>query len=203
MDTKVNNMFVGGGAVGSAEVPNLSAQKHDGLDGVGPLKSRLDLFPWDSVQVGDSYYPIATAADALSAWWYIKPRDPEFSVPRRMLNEVGKVLAYGANKYAARGWEKGIKFSRLFAAAMRHADANLRGEVNDPESGLPHEAHFYCNLAFIGALATRHGALYDDRPEPNRDLLQKYDQRTSFVRDLASAFSGAVKPAPAPTGTEN
>lgn len=30
------------------------------------------------------------------------------------------ILQFGANKYAERNWEKGIKYSRLFSALMRH-----------------------------------------------------------------------------------
>jgi hypothetical protein len=32
---------------------------------------------------------------------------------------------------------------------LRHAFAIQRGEINDPESGLPHAAHIMCCAAFI------------------------------------------------------
>ena len=44
----------------------------------------------------------------------------------------------GAEKYDARNWEKGIKFSSLFSAAMRHAWKWMGGEKYDPEDGQHH-----------------------------------------------------------------
>jgi hypothetical protein len=54
--------------------------------------------------------------------------------------ELSRVLEYGANKYADRNWEKGMKWGRVFGAMMRHAWAFWRGERLDAESGLPHMA---------------------------------------------------------------
>lgn len=147
-------------------------------------KSRLDLFPWDAVAVTDTYYPLPEMVEALTRWWCIKPREFRVSIPRRVLRDIGHVLGFGADKYSDRNWEKGIPFSHLFASALRHADAVLRGEIVDPESGLPHEAHFYCNLAFLAALSKRHGALWDDRPTADSELLAQYDRAYSLLRNL-------------------
>lgn len=65
------------------------------------------------------------------------------------MEELGKVLAYGAKKYADRNWEKGIAWSRIVAALLRHLFAYLRGELVDPESGLSHLAHVLCNAHFL------------------------------------------------------
>lgn len=157
-------------------------------------KGRLDLFPYDAVQVGKHYYPLDEMAPSIARWWYIRPRPLEVSIPERMLLDIGRVLAFGASKYVERGWEGGIAYSRLFAAAMRHSLAAGRGEVNDPESGLPHEAHFYCNLAFIVALGRRHGDKFDDRPAPDAKLVEQYDRVEAFV----SQFTGAAQPRPEP-----
>lgn len=76
-----------------------------------------------------------------------KPRmdllDPLF------LEDVAKVLTFGANKYAAHNWREGIYYSRLIAAAYRHLGAINRGEDIDPESGLPHTAHLGCCIQFL------------------------------------------------------
>lgn len=144
-------------------------------------KSRLDLFPFDTVDVVDYAYPLAQMADSLTKWWYIAPVPLQSFVPRRILLDVGKVLAFGATKYSPRGWEKGIPFSRLFAAAIRHATLALNGETNDPETGLPHEAHFYCNIAFIVALTARHGDEFDDRPPASEKLAAIYARMQQFV----------------------
>jgi hypothetical protein len=65
------------------------------------------------------------------------------------LLQIGYVLGHGAQKYADRQWEHGMKFSRLQAAAQRHLLTHLGGELNDPESGRPHLAHAACCLLFI------------------------------------------------------
>lgn len=65
-------------------------------------------------------------------------------VPFDALLMVGHVLAFGANKYEHRGWEKGLDRGRIFAAAQRHLAQWATGQNNDPESGLSHVAHAAC-----------------------------------------------------------
>lgn len=62
---------------------------------------------------------------------------------------VSEVLTFGARKYAAHNWRGGISYSRLIGAALRHLFAIMRGEDNDPESGLPHTAHLSCCIMFL------------------------------------------------------
>jgi hypothetical protein len=76
---------------------------------------------------------------------------------------VAKVLAFGAQKYAARNWEQGMDWSRPFSACMRHLWAWWRGEKNDPDSGLPHLFHAATNIFFLIAYEAR-GRGTDDRP---------------------------------------
>lgn len=65
------------------------------------------------------------------------------------IEELAKVLGFGATKYAPNNWRKGIQISRLVAAALRHLFAVLKGEDCDPETGLPHAAHAMCCCMFI------------------------------------------------------
>lgn len=62
-------------------------------------------------------------------------------LPVGPLDALAQVYTFGAQKYADHNWRKGIKWSRIFAAIMRHLWAFWRGEDKDPESGLPHLAH--------------------------------------------------------------
>ena len=62
-------------------------------------------------------------------------------VPTYPLEQLAKVYTYGAKKYADHNWRKGIKFSRIYSAILRHLEAIRNGELVDPESGLPHAAH--------------------------------------------------------------
>lgn len=82
------------------------------------------------------------------------------------LEGLAKVLTFGAKKYAAHNWRGGIKFSRLIAAALRHILAILRGEDNDPESGLPHVDHAFCCLMFLSNMMKTRPDL-DDRWKPS------------------------------------
>lgn len=66
------------------------------------------------------------------------------------LEEVGKILTFGAQKYAAHSWKTVPNNKERYKAALvRHLLAHSRGEVIDPESGLPHLAHLACNALFI------------------------------------------------------
>lgn len=57
------------------------------------------------------------------------------------LEELVKVYTQGAEVYGDRNWEQGIKYSRIFAAIMRHLWAWYTGENLDKKSGLNHCAH--------------------------------------------------------------
>lgn len=64
--------------------------------------------------------------------------------------DCANVFTYGANKYAAWNWAKGMFWSIPIACALRHADALwLREEENDAESTLPHIGHILCNTTMI------------------------------------------------------
>lgn len=74
-------------------------------------------------------------------------------IPERGLEEVVKVLTYGARKYGDDNWrevEDGPR--RYYDAAMRHLMAYRQGHWTDDESGLPHLAHAMASLLFIMAL---------------------------------------------------
>ena len=59
-------------------------------------------------------------------------------IPVRPLAEVARVYTIGAKKYSDNNWRKGIKWSRIYAAMQRHANAWQGGEVFDPETGQHH-----------------------------------------------------------------
>ncbi len=65
------------------------------------------------------------------------------------IEQLALVLGFGAHKYAAHNWRKGIAVSRLIAAALRHLFALARGEDTDPETGLSHAAHAMCCCMFL------------------------------------------------------
>jgi hypothetical protein len=71
-------------------------------------------------------------------------------LPFAALEDVARVLEFGARKYAPDNWRKveGWRW-RYTRAGFGHLAAFARGEKLDPESGLPHLAHAACCLLFI------------------------------------------------------
>jgi hypothetical protein len=71
-------------------------------------------------------------------------------LPIAEVEEVVKILTFGAKKYAPNNWQlvNNAK-ERYYAAIMRHMVAYRKGELIDPESGLPHLAHAMCNIMFL------------------------------------------------------
>lgn len=73
------------------------------------------------------------------------------------LDDVVRVLMKGAEKYERDNWVKVPDGkSRYIRAALRHLWARARGEVNDPETGLPHLSHLVC-CALFAAWFDRNG----------------------------------------------
>lgn len=95
-------------------------------------------------------------------------------LPTEALEEVAKILTYGAHKYAQKdsegritqtgdwNWAKGMSWSRLIGAAFRHLFAWVRGESRDSETGLSHISHCICCLLFLSTYELK-GLGADDR----------------------------------------
>ena len=71
-------------------------------------------------------------------------------LPWSEVEDVVKVLTFGAKKYAPDNW----KFvddanNRYMDAATRHLVAHQQGETRDSESGESHIAHAICCLLFM------------------------------------------------------
>lgn len=77
-----------------------------------------------------------------------KASRPEL-LPPEALEEISKVLAFGAKKYAENNWRGGFKWTRVLGATFRHLYAWARGIDKDPETGLSHLAHAGCNVLFL------------------------------------------------------
>lgn len=93
--------------------------------------------------------------------------------PSEALFAVSQVLTFGAKKYADRNWEKGMAWSRVFGAAMRHAwswwagrsptSKNFAFGSCDEETKFSHLWHLGCCVAFLITYEER-GVGTDDRP---------------------------------------
>lgn len=94
--------------------------------------------------------------------------------PGDALWAISQVLTFGAIKYTARNWEKGISWGRVFGALMRHLWAWWQGRTPttknflfgdlDPETKFSHLWHAGCCLVFLISYEIRGQVEFDDRP---------------------------------------
>jgi len=87
-------------------------------------------------------------------------------IPSQMIEGLAKVFTDGAKKYEDRNWEKGIKYTKLYAAILRHLLAWFRREDNDVEFNRSHlwNAMWGCGaLAFYSLFPIKY-MKFDDRP---------------------------------------
>ena len=75
---------------------------------------------------------------------------PMSLLPFESLEEITKVLKYGAEKYAPDNWKFVPEAMKRYEdALLRHFSAYKKGEKNDSESGLSHLSHVACNALFL------------------------------------------------------
>lgn len=69
----------------------------------------------------------------------------------RALVELTRAMEYGASKpeYGRNNWKKGMEWSRLADAALRHGLAILDGEDVDADSGNTHLAHMLGSIHML------------------------------------------------------
>jgi hypothetical protein len=71
-------------------------------------------------------------------------------LPMECVEDVVKILTFGAGKYAPNNWQLVTDAKeRYWAAMMRHLVAHRKGELIDSESGEPHLSHAACCLTFL------------------------------------------------------
>jgi hypothetical protein len=94
--------------------------------------------------------------DALGEWLYNYPRCEYFM-------EAVSVLEFGAEKYNAWNWAKGMKWSVCVGCILRHTEKLSSGEMLDEDSGFNHWGHIIANVIFLVYYA-EHYKEGDDRP---------------------------------------
>jgi hypothetical protein len=127
-------------------------------------KAPLWIVPWEALEPMIPE-PARRRAFILSKWVRRELQCPigALMLPY-MVQHASEIMIFGAKKYAPYNWEKGILFTRIASAGLRHA---LEYGADDPDSGMPHEWHLDCNVLFAATFEAR-GELYrefDDRPE--------------------------------------
>jgi hypothetical protein len=75
--------------------------------------------------------------------------DKLYPANQAALTAAAEAFAFGAEKYAPWNWMEGTPWSVPLASIGRHLLAEDKGELVDPESGLPHRAHVACNALML------------------------------------------------------
>ena len=88
---------------------------------------------------------------------------------------LGKVLQFGARKYAAHNWVKGLSWEETADSFQRHYLRWMMGEEMDEESQLPHLAHMMCNVMFLLHMQAT-GSGRDDREFVKHPVVPSYMQ---------------------------
>ena len=71
-------------------------------------------------------------------------------LPWDSVENIVEVLEFGAKKYSRDNWRYVDDAKHRYTkAALRHMIAYTKGEIDDPESGMPHLAHLGCCLLFL------------------------------------------------------
>lgn len=89
---------------------------------------------------------------------------PDYSlIPPFALEELAKLLTFGAKKYAPNNWQKVKPKSRYYAAMARHMNQYMQAVLNnnkkeeyDEDSGIHHLICVACNAMFLMEHSTRY-----------------------------------------------
>ena len=161
--------WVSGSAI-PQQIPR-TATEHTSPDPYAKHSVAYGLHPEDWRATGPTFVtkPIATNTAPASCDFAVRHDGDKTDwslMPWECVEEINKVLDFGAKKYSANNWKAGNGFSwtRVLSSMLRHTFAWSRGEDLDPESGLSHLAHMGANVLFL-LYYTRHKARYsrDDR----------------------------------------
>jgi len=88
---------------------------------------------------------------------------PKWSLlPQSTLIPMIRVLEFGAVKYGALNWQKGLSVTEICESLKRHLDSFMEGEDFDKESLIHHVGHIQCNAMFL-AWMLQHRTDLDDR----------------------------------------
>lgn len=113
-------------------------------------------------------------------------------VPLEAIAAGAASLEYGANKYSARNWEKGLPWQQMIDSLKRHIDDFERGKNYDDDvggSGLPQECMIMASAMMLCASIVR-GIGEDNRlPEVSKEAFTAKECSKWIARQLNEANS--------------
>jgi len=117
-----------------------------------------------------------------------------FTIPQRVLWEVGVGMLEGAIKYGRHNYRPaGVRASVYADASMGHISQWIEGEDNDPDTGLSHITKAICSLMVLrdGMLE---GNFIDDRPPKHESLEEHREFLQSKVDELLAKYPKRADP---------
>lgn len=105
-------------------------------------------------------------------------------LPFEALEEVSKVLGFGAEKYSERGWYDKCTtiedFQRYEASLIRHVSSWMQGKEYDEETGMHELAHLACNALFLLSLKNK----FSDEQKGSDSIqeLQKFRRKNGGMK---------------------
>ncbi len=115
-------------------------------------------------------------------------------VPQSALAPMVDVLEYGAVKYAAHNWMKGLSINEICESLKRHLDAFMEGEDCDPESGKSHIGHIQCNALFLSWMMKNRPDLDDRFKHDNHSSSSGSPDNRAQVGSLLQALTSSGCP---------
>ena len=127
------------------------------------LLSAVPLGPEPGAALTATAYTQAITSMATTATKHDAGKPRYDLIPPEALDGLSRLFGMGAVKYDARNWEKGMVWSRVFSAMMRHAWKWFRGESYDTEDGQHHLLSvIWCAMVLYTYAIRKAGE--DDRP---------------------------------------
>lgn len=119
--------------------PGMLTKKHDSGK---PRFSLIDDDFWCAVESHPRAPFVATLPIMVAGRRWVAIAQMACSMMHRRIEamrlELARLLTHGANVYDAHNWRKGMEWSRILDAMLRHMDKYERGEVTDHDSGCHH-----------------------------------------------------------------
>lgn len=114
-----------------------------------------------------SYRILTTDQDEDKALRYNEGKPQWSLVDFESLEDMVKVLEFGAKKYSRDNWKKGLYTVEICESLLRHVFKYLSGEDIDPESGEPHIGSIQANSMFLGYM-DKNKPEFDNRVKNNK-----------------------------------
>jgi hypothetical protein len=127
----------------------------------------------------------------------------------KAIEEMVKVLEFGAEKYDDDNWKKGLPYKEVCESAMRHLLAFMEGHTLDEETHLTHTAHVMANMMFLQFYMDQEMDQFDNRVHKisnwrNVDIhsikkaktleeLKIYDRNTQYEADRLVEMMKLIK----------